>query len=66
MYSAAAHVVLGPLLLDAESGTFIIEFKNLIVSQITFGCVYVGHMYLFSSAKAKVLDVRIYVGTVFH
>ena len=32
MYSAAALVVLGPLLLDAESGTFIIEFKNLIVS----------------------------------
>ena len=61
MYSTAAIVVLVSLLLDwnkvnVETGTFIIEFENLIVREITFSCVYVNGIYLSSSAKRKILD----------
>ena len=62
MYSTAAVVVLVSLVLDfnkvnVESVTFIIDYENLLVSQITFDCVYVGGgIYLFSNAKGKILD----------
>ena len=47
MYSAAADFF----------SIFIIKFENLIVSQITFDCLYVSSIYFFSSIKAKMLDI---------
>ena len=53
--------MLVPLLLDMRkvyeflSNIFITEFENAIISWITFGCLYAGGIYFYSSAKAKVL-----------
>ena len=49
------------LLLDLNnvhlrSSTFIVNFENLFFSSITFACFYVVGIYLFSSAKATMLD----------
>ena len=61
MYETAAFVLV-PLQLDMNkvyeflSNIFISEFKNVVVSWITFGCLYVGGIYFFSNAKAKMLD----------
>ena len=38
------------------SSTFITEFENIVVSWITFGCLYVDETYFFSGAKAKMLE----------
>ena len=38
------------------SSMFITEFENVVVSRITFGCLYTGGIYFFSSAKAKMLE----------
>ena len=61
MYLTTAFVLV-PLLLDMNkvytflSSIFITEFENVVVSWITFGCLYVGEIYFFSSAKAKMLE----------
>lgn len=62
MYSTAADQ-LASLLLDlknvnAGSSIFITESENLIVIQTGFNSLYVGRVYLFSNAKAKILDTK--------
>ena len=61
MYLTIAFVFV-PLLLYMNkvytflSGIFITEFQNVVVGWITFGCLYVGEIYFFSSAKVKMLE----------
>ena len=61
MYLTAAFVLV-LLLLDMNkvyaflSSIFIIEFENVVVSWITFNCLYIGEIYFFPSAKAKMVE----------
>ena len=61
MYVTTAFVVVS-LLLDMSkvyaflSSIFITEFENVVVSWITFGCLYVSGIYFFWSTKAKMLE----------
>ena len=61
MYLTTA-LVLVPLLLDMSkvylflSSIFTTEFENVVVCWITFGCLHVGGIYIFSNAKAKMLE----------